>query len=259
MNDIRVREIMIPRTDMQGLDVDSTLPVIREFFQKSQYSRVPVFKGDLDDIIGILNFKEFLRLDPSRERGFDVTAYLHKPLFVSQAMFIGDLLNEMRKKHSHMAIALDEYGGTAGLVTLEDVIEMLVGRIEDEYDVVASPVTRIDDTTFEFDGRLTDERVVGALGIELPQEARGGFDTVAGLALKAFGNIPADGDVTTYHGLEITAVEVKGNRVRRVKVRILPRSEVEAEDRGPSSRRKTSRMLAVDESRVAKNDGEKQE
>jgi putative hemolysin len=250
LNDIRVREIMIPRTDIQGIEVASPLPEVREFFQKSGYSRIPVYKGDMDDIVGVLNFKEFLRLDPARERGFDVLNFLHKPLFVSQAMFIGDLLNEMRKKHSHMAVALDEYGGTAGLITLEDVIEMLVGRIEDEYDVIAAPVNRIDERTFEFDGRVTDERLMGSLGVELPPEVLEGFDTVAGLALKAFGNIPSEGDTTTYHGLEITATEVKGHRVRRVKVRILTPEEVVASRAAASTRRRTARVFAADAERT---------
>jgi CBS domain containing-hemolysin-like protein len=244
LNDIRVREIMIPRTDIQGIEIHSPLPEIRAYFNKSGYSRIPVYKGDLDDIVGILNFKEFLRLDPARERGFDLTVFLHKALFVSHAMFIGDLLNEMRAKHSHMAIALDEYGGTAGIITLEDVIEMLVGRIEDEYDVIATPVSRIDDRTFEFDGRLTDERFAATLGIDLPPEALEGFDTVAGLALKAFGNIPSEGDVTTYYGMEITATEVKGHRVRRVKVRILSLEEVAESRPTPSTRRRTTRISA---------------
>jgi putative hemolysin len=257
LNDIRVREIMIPRTDIQGIEVSSTLPEVRAFFQKSGYSRIPVYKGDLDDIVGILNFKEFLRFDPARERGFDVLNFLHKPLFVSHAMFIGDLLNEMRKKRSHMAVVLDEYGGTAGLITLEDVIEMLVGRIEDEYDVIVAPVNRIDERTFEFDGRVTDERLVAALGIELPPEALEGFDTVAGLALKAFGNIPSEGDTTAYYGLEITATEVKGHRVRRVKIRIMGPEELAAPQAAGSTRRRTARINTVEAGKPA--EPEKQE
>jgi putative hemolysin len=244
LNDTRVREIMIPRTDIQGIEAHAGLADLRAFFQKSPFSRIPVYKGDLDDIVGVLNFKEFLRLDPARERGFDLTAFLHKALFVPETMFIGDMLNVMREKRSHLAIALDEYGGTAGLVTLEDVIEMLVGRIEDEYDVIASPVTSLDRGVYEFDGRVTDERVVASLGIELPPEALEGLDTAAGLALKAFGNIPSEGDVTTYYGMEITATEVKGHRVRRVKIRVMtPEETAEAEAR-PSTRRRTTRISA---------------
>lgn len=248
LNDTRVREIMIPRTDIQGLEVNTPLEQIRALFQKTPYSRIPVYQGDLDDIVGILNFKEFLRHEPSHERGFDLTAFLHKPLFVPESMFIGDLLNEMRGKRTHIAVVLDEYGGTAGLLSLEDVVEMLVGRIEDEYDVVNSPYEQIDETTWEVDGRVTDERLVSRLGLQLPPEALEGLDTAAGLVLKAFGNIPSEGEVTTYHGLELTATRVKGHRVRRVKIRRLSEAELLAQANksatpGASGRRRPTRQI----------------
>lgn len=249
LNDTRVREIMVPRTDMRGLDVSTPLEEIRAVFQRTPFTRLPVYKEDLDDIVGVLNFKEFLRLDPTRQRGFDLTAYLHKALFVPESMFIGDLLNEMRRQRTHIAIVLDEYGGTGGLTTLEDVVEMLVGRIDDEYDVIETPFEKIDETTWEVDGRVTDERLVTRLELTLPPEALEGFDTVGGLALKAFGNIPSEGDTTTYHDIEITATRVKGHRVRRVRVRKLTPEEAEAAvpDAGTvSTRRKTTRQIRAD-------------
>jgi CBS domain containing-hemolysin-like protein len=156
-------------------------------------------------------------------------------------MFIGDLLEEMRRQRTHMAIVLDEYGGTAGIITLEDVVEMLVGHIDDEYDVIESPFEQIDESTWEVDGRVTDERLVARLGLTLPPEALEGFDTVAGMALKAFGNIPSEGDTTTYHRMEITASRVSGHRVRRLRIRVMPADEVQPEA-GQSARRKTSRI-----------------
>jgi putative hemolysin len=251
LNDIRVREIMIPRTDIQGIEVHSSLEDIRQLFQKTPYSRLPAYKGDLDDIVGILNFKEFLRHEPGAGRPFDVQAFLRKPLFVSESMFIGDLLNQMRERRTHLAIALDEYGGTSGLLTLEDVVEMLVGRIEDEYDIVSTPFQQIDETTWEVDGRVSDERLVQRLGLKLPPEALEGFDTAAGLALKAFGNIPSEGDATTYYGLEITATRVRGHRVHRLRVRTLPPEEIaalaEQAKSAPSTRRRTTRQIVPEE------------
>lgn len=246
LNDTRVREIMVPRTDMRGLEIGTPLEEIRAVFQRTPFTRLPVYKEDFDDIVGVLNFKEFLRLDPTRARGFDLTAYLHKPLFVPESMFIGDLLNEMRRQRTHIAIVLDEYGGTAGLITLEDAVEMLVGRIEDEYDIVSTPFEQLDADTWEVDGRVIDERLVSRLGLALPPEALEGFDTVAGLALRAFGNIPSEGDTTTYHDIEITATRVKGHRVRRVRVRKLTPEELAAraqESPGASARRKITRQV----------------
>lgn len=225
LNDTRVREIMIPRTDVQALHTESDLKAVHELFRKTPYSRIPVFKGDLDNIQGVLNFKELLRYDPAR-KAFELKSFLHSPLYVPESMYIGDLLSEMRDKRSHMAIVLDEYGGTSGLITLEDVMEMLVGRIDDEYDVVTTPLRKLDDGSWVVDGRLSDERLFATINFEMDTEAQEGFDTAAGLALKAFENIPSEGETTTYHGLEITALKVKDHRVRRIRVRKLTKQEL---------------------------------
>lgn len=243
LNETRVREIMIPRTDIQGIEVGATVDEIRAFYRTQPFTRTPVYRGDLDDIVGVLNFKEFLRHDPGRQRGFDVLAYLHKPLFVPGTMVVGGLLNEMRRLRAHMAIVLDEYGGTSGLITLEDIVERLVGRIDDEYDDEERPFDKVDERTWVVDGRITDELLVSQLGLTMPPEALDGFDTVAGLALKAFGNIPAEGDVTTYHGLELKVLQVRGHRVRRVQVKVPLPGEVTPEgDAKTSTRRKTQRV-----------------
>lgn len=245
LNETRVREIMIPRTDIQGIEAGATVEDIRSFYRKQPFTRTPVYRGDLDDIVGVLNFKEFLRHDPGRQRGFDLLAYLHKPLFVPGTMAVGGLLDEMRRRRAHMAIVLDEYGGTAGLITLEDIVERIVGRIDDEYDDEERPLEKLDERTWVVDGRITDELMVQQLGLNLPAEALEGFDTVAGLALKAFGNIPAEGDVTTYHGLELKVLQVKGHRVRRVQVRVVPSGESNGASSGDtktSTRKKTQRL-----------------
>ncbi|MCC6575074.1 MAG: HlyC/CorC family transporter [Planctomycetes bacterium] len=218
INDIRVREIMVPRTDIHAVKATSTIAELREIFRRDLFSRMPVYLGDIDDFIGVLHFKEILRLTPAEEAKFKLQDYLHPTLFVPGAMFCGDLLEKMREKRSHLAIVLDEYGGTAGLVTLEDIIEELVGRIEDEYDVSAALVKRRPDGDLEVDGRLGIEEFETALGLKLAEEAHLGAETVAGLALKAFGKIPAEGDRCSYHGLELTALRVRDLRVRRVLV-----------------------------------------
>jgi putative hemolysin len=244
LNDIRVREIMIPRTDVNGLEVDIKLSGIREFLQRTQYSRIPVYRGDLDDIVGILHYKDFLRHAPERDEDFELVSFLHKPLFVPENMFIGNLLTQMQARRTHLAIVLDEYGGTSGLITLEDVVEMLVGKIEDEYDEVNVAFELVKPDTVNVDGRATVDAVMQKLGIEPDPALTEGFHTVAGLALTAFGNIPSEGDKTTYHDMEITALRVKGNRVRRVCVRKLSEQEREQDKARESSRRPTSRVSA---------------
>lgn len=229
LNDIRVREIMIPRTDMTGIDVAMPLAKIRAFIQQCQFSRLPVYQDDMDDIVGILHFKEFLSYAPQKDEAFDLVSFLHKPLFVPESMFIGDLLKQLQARRTHIAIVLDEYGGTSGLITIEDVVEMLVGRIEDEYDSVSVPFEQHDETTWDVDGRVTDDALFEKLGITPEPGLTEGFHTVAGLALTAFGNIPAQGEKTAYHGMEITALSVQGNRVLRVRVRKLSQDEVVSE------------------------------
>lgn len=245
LNDIRVREIMIPRTDIGGIEVSMSLGQIRQYLQTTPFSRIPVYQGDLDDIVGILHFRDFLRHAPEKDQAFDLTSFLHRPLFVPESTFIGDLLKQMQKRRAHLAVVLDEYGGTSGLVTLEDVVEMLVGKIEDEYDAVDVPVVQIDESTVEIDGRATDDALFEKLGLSIDPEVSEGFHTVAGLALTAFGNVPTEGQQTTYHGMEITALRVSGNRVRRVKVRRLTPEEAEVAQVSESGRNGTRRVTAT--------------
>jgi putative hemolysin len=179
LNDIRVREIMIPRTDIVGIEVSMQLSRIRTLVQAGQYSRLPVYKGDLDDVVGILHFKEFLSYAPQKDQAFDLVGFLHKPLFVPESMFIGDLLKQMQARRTHIAVVLDEYGGTSGLITIEDVVEMLVGRIEDEYDAVSVPFEQVDETTWDVDGRVTDDALFEQLGLFL----LAGTSTAAGLLI----------------------------------------------------------------------------
>ncbi|MBX3475026.1 MAG: HlyC/CorC family transporter [Planctomycetes bacterium] len=242
LNDTRVREIMIPRTDVAAIDVGMSLSKIREYLQRNNFSRIPVHRGELDDIVGVLHYKDFLRHAPERDEDFELVSFLHKPLFVPENMFIGHLLKQMQARHAHMAIVLDEYGGTSGLITLEDVVEMLVGKIDDEYDEISTPIEQVDAATVEADARATDDALFEKLGMHMDPSLTEGFHTVGGLALTAFGNIPSEGDKTTYHGMEITALRVKGNRVRRVRVRKLTEEETAAIGR-ESSRRPTSRLL----------------
>ena len=240
MNDTRVREIMTPRTDIVALEHVSSLEDVQALFNRTPFSRIPVYVKDLDDIVGVLNFKEILRLGTKERQRFDLRSFLHPPLFVPEAMFIGDLLSEMRARRTHLAFVLDEYGGTSGLITLEDVVERLVGRIDDEYDVVTTLIERQAEDTWAVDGRLTVDDLLKEIGIELDERALEGFDTAAGLALKAFGNIPAEGETAAYHRLEITVARVRGRRVRRMLIKLLPQ---DSEISGRSGRRRTTRIL----------------
>ncbi|CAG0927383.1 partial hypothetical protein, partial [Planctomycetaceae bacterium] len=218
LNETKVREIMVPRTDIHAISAQTTLTELRATFKRDLYSRTPVFLHDLDDILGVLNYKEILRLSPADEAKFNLQDYLHPGLFVPETMSVGVLLNKMRERRSHLAIVIDEYGGTSGLVTFEDIVEVLVGRIEDEYDVTARLIERRANGVWEVDGRLSVEELQETIGQDLSDEAREGISTAAGLALKAFGKIPSEGEETTYHLLRFKATRVRDQRVRRLEI-----------------------------------------
>lgn len=218
LNETKVREIMVPRTDIHAISAATTLAELRAAFKRDLYSRTPVFLHDLDDILGVLNYKEILRLSPADEAKFNLQDYLHPALFVPEAMSVGVLLNKMRERRSHLAIVIDEYGGTSGLVTFEDIVEVLVGRVEDEYDVQARLIERRANGVWEVDGRLGIEELQETVGQDLSEEALEGASTAAGLALKAFGKIPSEGEEATYHSLRFKATRVRDQRVRRLEI-----------------------------------------
>jgi putative hemolysin len=218
LNETKVREIMVPRTDIHAIPSTTTLAQLRATFKRDLYSRTPVFLHDLDDILGVLNYKEILRLSPADEAKFNLQDYLHPGLFVPETMSVGVLLNKMRERRSHLAIVIDEYGGTSGLVTFEDIVEVLVGRIEDEYDVTSRLIERRANGVWEVDGRLGIEELQETIGQDLSGDAREGAVTAAGLALKAFGKIPSEGEETTYHSLRFKATRVRDQRVRRLEI-----------------------------------------
>ena len=219
LNETKVRDIMVPRTDIHAIKAKTSLAELRNTFKRDLFSRTPVYLESLDDIIGVLHFKEILRLTPADEARFDLQDYLHPGLFVPEGMSVGVLLTKMRERRTHLAIVIDEYGGTSGLVTFEDIVEILVGRVEDEYDVTAHLIERRENGLWEVDGRLTIEELQETLGIELADDASQGVTTAAGLALKAFGKIPSEGDVAAYHSLDIKVTRMRDQRVRRLEIR----------------------------------------
>jgi len=218
LNETRVRDIMVPRTDIHAIPAKTTLADLRSTFKRDLFSRTPVFLHDLDDILGVLNYKEILRLSPADEAKFNLQDYLHPALFVPETMSVGVLLEKMRERRAHLAIVIDEYGGTSGLVTFEDIVEVLVGRVEDEYDVQARLIERRANGVWEVDGRLGIEELQETIGQDLTEEASEGASTAAGLALKAFGKIPSEGEEATYHSLRFKATRVRDQRVRRLEI-----------------------------------------
>ena len=213
LEDTLVRSVMVPRTDMFCLDVtiavDQILPKLRE----QLHSRVPVYEGSIDVIVGILYTKDLLPYMRGLPAGFDLRAQLHPPYFVPESKRADVLLQEFQAKKLHMAIVVDEFGGTAGLVALEDLLEELVGEIADEYDEPERLIQRLDASTFRVAGKLSVEDLNAATGLSISDES---YDTVGGWVLDLFGRVPRKSERLETPELVVTVEKVERTRVVEV-------------------------------------------
>lgn len=212
------REVMVPRTDAFMIDAETESEELCDALLSENFSRVPVFTGDQDSVLGILHMKDFFA--EARKSGFeniDVKALVKDAYFAQETMFIDDLLKNMQRTRNQMAILMDEYGGVAGIVTVEDLLEEIVGEIDDENDVFSDEVKKIDETTFIVEGRMPLDDFNEMFHVELPSR---GVDTVAGFVLTLTGTIPEEDDkvVVEYGTLRFTVEEM--NDARLVSVRV---------------------------------------
>jgi putative hemolysin len=220
IGDKSVREVMVPRTDMVAVEKSSLLQDIVKVFKQHRHTRLPVYKGDLDHIVGLIHAKDlllFYTLAGAPE--FDIEKILRPILFTPETKKVDELLHEMRAKKVHMMIVVDEYGGTAGLVSLEDVLEEIVGEIRDEYDQAEEePLKIVSPTEAVVDARYPMEELNGRLGLRIPDS--GEYDSVGGYVVASLGTIPAPG--ATFHGgrARWKVEQVKGNRVELVRLTV---------------------------------------
>ena len=220
--DTVVREVMVPRTDMITVDHDHTVAQALELSSEVGYSRLPVEGENIDDIIGLVYVKDLIRAELDDGVGSRVETLIRQARFVPETKEVAHLLREMQEESFHMAIVVDEYGGVAGLVTLEDLIEELVGEIVDEYDVEEPLVERQRDGTLRVDGRILISDLNDIAGLSLPE---GDFDTVAGLVFDRFGRVPAVGEQTDADGYLLTVERVQARRITRVHVASPPATD----------------------------------
>src|SRR5665811_567731 len=195
LGDRRVHEVMVPRIDIVGLDADVGLETAVDRIIEGGHSRLPVWEGSVDHVLGILYAKDLLPFlkAASGERP-SVRALLRPPVFVPESMSIDDLLHEFQRRKVHIAIVLDEYGGTAGLLTIEDLLEEIVGEIQDEYDVEEPMVVRLSPDEVRIDGRVDVDELGETFDITIPLEDEDEYDTVGGLIFHRLGHVPRPGD-----------------------------------------------------------------
>lgn len=229
-DDMDVGDIMTHRTDVEFIDIDEPLSESVARAVKFGYSRFPVFRDDQDNIVGIIYIKDLLKyIGSSIPKTKGIKDFMRDTYFVPETKQCSELLTEMLEKHVQMAIVVDEYGGTAGIVTLEDAIEAIVGNIQDEYDDEDEEISQINENTFTIDGITDIEEVEEKLDIKIPD---GDYDTLGGFIISLLGFIP-DGEneaVAEFRNIRFTVLNVEERRIGKVKVEILPEPETDVQD-----------------------------
>ncbi len=233
--DTLAREVMVPRIDIVAVDADTPLLQALDVVMKEGHSRIPVYQGSIDNIIGLLYAKDLLVYLRDGKHNVPLTSILRPAYFVPETKKVDDLLRELQARRVHMAIVVDEYGGTAGLVTVEDLLEEIVGEIQDEYDAEEPTVERVSDNEFIFDAGVNLDDVNDLLRVELPDT---GGDTLGGFIYTQLGRVAAVGDEIRVGDLTITVLSVAGRRIRKVRVaRAEPQGhEVVPEDESDAQR-----------------------
>jgi putative hemolysin len=220
LGDTLVREIMVPRIDILALDVTTEIDLAMDALKKSGHSRVPVFKDSVDNILGLIYAKDLLGIWREGRRDISLSEYLRPAYFVPEAKKADELLAELQAKRIHMAIVVDEYGGVAGLVTLEDIVEEIVGEIRDEYDQAEELLFQaINDDEYLFQGRIDLDDFNDIMGTDLPHSEA---DTLSGLIYSRIGRVPVAGDYVQIEDLQLTVEKISGQRIRKVRAQRKP-------------------------------------
>ena len=228
-DDLDAGDIMTHRTEMTAIEVSRSLEEVAELAIENGYSRIPVYEDDPDSIVGVLYAKDLLKyVGHSIPSDLTITQIMRKALYVPETQSCGDLFKAMNESRMQFAIVVDEYGGTAGIVTLEDVLESIVGNIQDEYDDEEEEITQINETTFTVDGTTDLDEVNELVGVELPE---GDYDTLGGFVISLLGYLPSEiGEepiVAEHENLRFTVISIDERRIDEIKVEILPKPENE--------------------------------
>ncbi|MGB4863588.1 MAG: hemolysin family protein [Tepidiformaceae bacterium] len=215
LEDKSAREIMVPRIDMAVADVESSPEDIAAIVTERGVSRVPVYRENIDDIVGIVYAKDLLRAMTNGGREKPTSEMLREPFFIPESKHLDELLQEMQLRRIHLAIVVDEYGGTAGIVTIEDLLEEIVGEIEDEYDVARPAMEVISEDEVVLDAGTTTDVLKELFDYEIDSED---FDTVGGFVIHQLGRLPSVGDEVEVDGLNLRVLSMSGRRIRRLRV-----------------------------------------
>ena len=220
-SETNVKEIMVPRIDMDCIKSDASITELIELVNESLHSRIPVFQDRIDNILGIIYVKDLLKYVANNKSldSVKIDKIIHKAYFVPEKKKIQELLKEFQEQKVHMAIVVDEYGGTSGLVTLEDIIEEIVGEIQDEYDTEQPLINRINEYTYILDGKLSIEELNEAISIELPQSED--IETISGFIYHKIGKLPDLNELIQHENLQFKIKEIDNRRINKIELNIL--------------------------------------
>jgi CBS domain containing-hemolysin-like protein len=227
--DTIAREVMVPRPDMQVVESKASVREAADFAATAGFSRIPVCGQGIDDVVGVVYVKDMMRAEREGRAEEAVATVMRQAQFVPESKRIAEVMREMQAGKEHLAIVVDEYGGTAGLITLEDVLEELVGEISDEYDVARPRVEHLDDGQLQVDGGLSIDEANELGGFEFPE---GDWDTVGGFVYHLLGHVPVEGEAVDRDGYRLVAKKVERRRIAQVLIGVVP---VTQEPAGPDA------------------------
>ena len=214
LSETTVKEVMIPRIDVVFVSMDMPLEEILKKVIESSHSRFPVFEETIDNVVGILYAKDLLRIIVTKQN-IEMEKIIKPPYFIPESKKINSLLHEFKRRKVHIAIAVDEYGGVSGIVSLEDIIEEIVGDIQDEFDEEEEDIIKIDDNTFFCDTRAYIEDINEQLGLDLSNDD---YDTLGGFVFDLFGKIPVKNEKVTHNGITFIVQNMEGNKIKTIKI-----------------------------------------
>ena len=213
--DLQVKDIMIQRLDIVAIDIEDSYDEIIELFKSEKLSRLPVYQESIDDIVGILNIKDIIFLSDEEIENFDIKDYVREAFFTYEFKKITQLLEEMKKEKTQMAIVVDEYGGTAGLLTIEDLVEVIVGDIDDEYDEEEEEIVKINDNEYLVEGSTKISDVNEQLGINLESEE---FDSIGGFIIGYLKRIPEENEIIEVEDVKFKVESIDKNRINKIRI-----------------------------------------
>ncbi|AKL94209.1 putative Mg2+ and Co2+ transporter CorB [Clostridium aceticum] len=212
--DQQIRDVMVQRTDIIAIDIEDTYEEVIEIIKNEKFSRYPIYEEGIDNIVGIINVRDLLFVDNLQDN-FNIKEYIRKPYYTFEYKKIADLFKEMKKNKVHIAIALDEYGGTAGIVTLEDLIEEIVGDIQDEYDEYEKEIEVIRQNEYRVKGNTKIELVNEMIGTAIESED---FDSIGGFIIGELGRFPKLGETINFNHIKLVVEDIEGNKIKKIRI-----------------------------------------